>query len=71
MIKNRRIDSFFKRNACHEDEINASILSKLEKLHDNPEVEENEKQLSKIPKVIYNEFENALERDPEKRLQIL
>jgi len=36
---------------------------KLEKLYENPKIEENEKQLSKVPKVIYNEFENDLERN--------
>jgi len=70
MIKSRRIDSFFERKACDEDEENASTSSKLEKLHDNPKIEENEKQLSKAPRVIYNEFENASERDPGKRPQI-
>ena len=70
MIKSKRIYSFFKRKACDEDEKNASTSSKIEKLHENPNIEENEKQLSKIPKVTYNEFENTLERDPGKRLQI-
>jgi len=28
------------------------------------------KQLSKVPKVTYNEFENSLERDLGKRIQI-
>jgi len=70
MIKSKRIDSFFKRKACDEDEKNASTSSKIEKLHDNSNIEENEKQLSKVPKVTHNEFENTLERDPEKRLQI-
>jgi len=37
---------------------------KLEKLYENKKIEENEKQLSKVPKVIYVEFENYLERDP-------
>jgi len=46
------------------------LSSKIEKLHENPNIEENEKQLSKVPKVTYNEFENTLERDPGKRLQI-
>jgi len=32
------------------------MLSKLEKLHYNPKIEENEKQLSKVPKITYNEF---------------
>jgi len=70
MIKSNRIDSFFKRKTCDEDEKNASMSSKIEKLHDNSNIEENEKQLSKIPKVTYNEFENTLERDPRKRLQL-
>jgi len=46
------------------------LSSKIEKLHENPNIEENEKQLSKVPKVTYNEFENTLERDPGKRIQI-
>jgi len=46
MIKSKRIDSFFKRKTCDEDEKNASTSSKIEKLHDNPNIEENEKQLS-------------------------
>jgi len=29
---------------------------KFEKLYENPKIEENEKQSSKVPKVIYNEF---------------
>jgi len=70
MIKSKRIDSFFKRKACDEDEKNASTSSKIEKLHENPNIEENEKQLSKVPKVTHNEFENTLERDPGKRIQI-
>ena len=63
MVKSKRINSFFKRK-------NASTLSKIEKLHENPKIEENEKQLSKVPKVRYNEFENALERAIEKHIQI-
>jgi len=70
MIKSRRIDYFFKRNACDENEKNASMSSKLEKLHDNSKIEENKKQLSKSPKVTYNEFENALQRGPGKYPQI-
>ena len=70
MIKSKRIYSFFKRKTCDEDEKNAFTSSKIEKLHDNPNIEENKKQLSKVPKVTYNEFENTLERDPRKRLQI-
>jgi len=59
MIKSKRIDSFFKRKACDKDEKNAFTSSKIEKLHENPNIEENEKQLSKVPKVTYNEFENT------------
>ena len=29
---------------------------KFEKLYENPKIEKNEKQSSKVPKVIYNEF---------------
>ena len=64
MVKSKRINYFFKRKACDEDEKNASMSSKIEKLHKSPKIEENKKQLSKVPKVTYNEFENALERDP-------
>jgi len=39
---------------------------KLEKLYENPKIEENEKQLFKVPKVVYNKFLNALECDPGK-----
>jgi len=70
MIKSKRIDSFFKRKVCDEDEKNAFTSSKFEKLHENPNIEENEKQLSKVPKVTYNEFENTSERDPGECLQI-
>ena len=63
MIKNKTIDSFFKRKAYDEDEKTTSTFSQIEILHENPKIEENEKQLSKVPKVIYNEFENILERD--------
>jgi len=70
MVKSKRIDSFFKRKACDEDEKNASTSSKIKKLHENPKIEENEKQLSKVPKVTYNDFENALERYMGKYLQI-
>ena len=64
--------SFLKilRKACDEDEKNASTSSKFEKLHENPNIEENEKQFSNVSKVIYNEFKNTLERDPGKCLQI-
>jgi len=51
MVKNKRIDSFFKRKACDEDENNASTSSKIVKLHENTKNEENKKQLSKVPKL--------------------
>ena len=57
---------FFKWKACDEDEKSTSMSYKLEKLYENSNIEENEKQLSKVPKLIYNKFWNALERDPEK-----
>jgi len=63
MIKSKIIDSFFKRKACDEDEKNASTWSKIEKLHENTNIEENKKQLSKVSKITYNEFENTLECD--------
>jgi len=70
MVKSKRIYSFFKRKACDEDEKNVSTSSKIEKLHENPKIEENKKELSKVPKVIYNEFENALKCDMGKHIQI-
>jgi len=41
MIKSKIIYSFSKRKACDEDEKNASTSSKIEKLHENPNIEEN------------------------------
>jgi len=70
MVKSEIIDSFFKRKACDEGEKNVSMSSKIDKLHENPKIKENEKQLSKVLKITYNEFENALECDSEKRFQI-
>jgi len=46
MIKSKRIDYFFQRKVCDEDEKNAFTSSKIEKLHENPNIKENEKQLS-------------------------
>jgi len=43
MAMSERIDSFFKRKACDEEEKNASTSSKIEKLHENPRTWENEK----------------------------
>jgi len=31
-------------------------------------IQDNEKQISKVLKVSYNEFKNSLERDPEKNV---
>jgi len=64
MAKSEIIDFFFKWKACDEDEKSTSMSYKLEKLYE--EIEENEKQLSKVPKVVYNKFLNALECDPGK-----
>jgi len=47
---------FFKWKACDEDEKSTSMSYKLEKLYENSNIEENEKQLSKVPKLIYNKF---------------
>ena len=64
--------SFLKilRKTCDEDEKNASTSFKIEKFHENLNIEENEKQLSNVSKVTYNEFENTLECDAGKHLQI-
>jgi len=43
MVKSKRIDSFLKMKACDEDEKKAPTSFKLEKLHENPKIEENEK----------------------------
>jgi len=51
MIKSKIIDYFVKRNACDEDEKNASTSYKIVKLHENPKIEENEKQIYKVPKL--------------------
>ena len=59
MIKSRKIDSFYKRNVCDEDEKNAFMSSKLEKLYYKPKIKENEKQLYKVTRVTYNEFKNT------------
>ena len=59
MVKSKIIDFFFKQKACDEDEKSTSMSYKLEKLDENPKIEENEKQLYKVLKVIYNEFGNA------------
>jgi len=58
MIKSKIIDSFFKWEACDKIKKNASVSYKFEKLHENPKIEENEKQLPKVPKIIYKKFEN-------------
>jgi len=42
-IKSKIIDSFFKRKTYDEDEKNIYTSTKLEKLHENPRSEENEK----------------------------
>jgi len=56
MIKSKRFILFFNKNVCDEDEKNTFILIKHEKFHENPRIKDNEKRLSNILKVIYNEF---------------
>ena len=51
MEKSKIIDSFFKRKACDEDEKNTYTSFKIVKLHENSKIEENEKQLYKVPKL--------------------
>jgi len=51
MIKSKIIDLFFKRKTCNEDEKNVSTSTKLEKLHENPRIEENEKNSLKFLKL--------------------
>jgi len=59
------------RVVCEKDGKNiTSTSSKLEKCLENPTNEENENQLSKIPRVSYDEFENSLECDVGKHPQI-
>jgi len=43
MIKSKKIDYCFKRKTCGGYEKNVSMSTKLEKLHENPISEENEK----------------------------
>lgn len=63
MIKSKRIDSYFKRKTCEEDERSGECSQ-------NPTTEENEKQPSKALRVTHDEIENYLERDPGKLLAI-
>ena len=59
---------FSRGKVCDEDK-KCITSTKLQKLHENPKIEENEKQLSKVPRVTYTEFENALGCDMGKRPQ--
>jgi len=43
MIKSKRINYFFNIKACDEDEKHTSMSTKLEKFHENPTIEKNEK----------------------------
>jgi len=43
MAKSKIIYFFFKWKACDEDEKSTSMSYKLEKLYENPKIEENEK----------------------------
>jgi len=64
MTKSTRIDSLFSRErVVMKMKKMHPRLSKIEKLYENPKLRENKKQLSKVPKITYKEFENALESD--------
>jgi len=67
MIKSKKNWLFFQEENLWWKWKKISISTKLVKLHENPRIEENEKQLYKAPRVTYNEFENSLERDSGKR----
>jgi len=59
MIKNKKNCFFlFKRKTCDEDEKIVSTSTKLEKLHENPRIEENKKTSLK-----FLMYENSLKRD--------
>lgn len=51
--KNQRFDSFLKRKLAQQDDENIDSTSEPEK----PQIEENEKQLSKVRRVACDEFE--------------
>lgn len=53
MVKNQRLDSFLKRKLAQQDDENIDSTSEPEK----PQIEENEKQLSKVRRVACDEFE--------------
>jgi len=54
---------------CDENEKDVFMSTKLEKFHENSIIEDNEKQLYRVPIVTYNEFEKSLEHDPRKLLK--
>jgi len=61
MVKSQKIDSFFKRIVTHKDEERLTSTSKPENCLENPKIKENEKQLSKVPRVTYGELENVID----------
>jgi len=58
---------FLKKKVCDKDEKNAYTFN----FSWEPRIQHKEKQISKVPRVIYNEFKNLLERDPGKTLSNL
>lgn len=61
MVKSQKIDFFFKRIVTHKDEERLTSSPKPENCLENPKVEENEKQPSKVPRVAYGELENVID----------
>ncbi|KAK2385304.1 hypothetical protein QL285_072554 [Trifolium repens] len=57
MVKSQRIDSFFKRIVTQKDEERLASESEPGKCLENLRIEENEKQLSDVSRVEYDEFE--------------
>ncbi|XP_045822721.1 zinc finger MYM-type protein 1-like [Trifolium pratense] len=53
----RKIDSFFKRKVTQKDEERFASTFEPGKCLENPRIEENEKQLSEVSRVEYDEFE--------------
>ncbi|RDY09162.1 hypothetical protein CR513_06514, partial [Mucuna pruriens] len=72
MIKNKRIDSFFKRKFCEKDEKNTTVTSfEPKKCLENQKIKGNDvKQVSKVPRVVCDELENSLKHNLVKCLQI-
>lgn len=68
MIKNKKIDSFFKRKSSNQDENPIASTSQLQEHHSNDQVVQPNVQPFKLPKVTVDEIDvNSKERDPGKR----